>query len=73
MPEAIRLAEEIAANPASTLRTIKEMAHHEPSSPSYETTDKRSASAFNAALETRDHREVVRAIAEKRTPRFHDV
>ena len=72
MPEAIRLAEEIAANPASTLRTIKEMTYHELFSPSYETTDRRSTSTFNAALQTPEHREAVRAFAEKRSPRFHD-
>lgn len=71
--EAIALGEEIAANPASTLRTIKEMTYHELFSPSYETTDRRSTSIFNAARETAEHREAVRAFAEKRSPRFHDV
>ena len=72
LPEAIALAEEIAANPTSTLRTIKEMTYRELFSPSYETTDRRSTSTFNAALETPEHREAIRAFAEKRTPRFHD-
>ena len=72
LPEAVALAEEIAANPESTLRTIKEMTYRELFSPSYETTDKRSTSTFNAALQTVEHREAIRAFAEKRTPRFHD-
>ena len=72
VPEAVALAQEIAANPASTLRTIKELAYNELYSPSYETTDKRSTSTFNAALQTVEHREAIRAFAEKRTPRFHD-
>ena len=72
MPEAIALAEEIASNPSSTLRTIKELTYRELYSPSYETTNRRSTETFNAGLQTPEHREAIRAFAEKRTPRYHD-
>ena len=72
LPEAIALGQEIAANPSSTLRTIKELAYAELFSPSLETTEQRSSRTFNAALQTPEHREAIRAFAEKRAPRYHE-
>ena len=72
LPEAIALAREIASNPTSTLRTIKELTFRELFAPSLEATEQRSQSTFNAALQTPEHREAIRAFAEKRAPRFHD-
>jgi len=73
MPEAIALAAEIAANPSATLRTVKEMTFSDMFAPDIEATKQNSREKFDAALKTPEHREAVRAFAEKREPRFHDV
>lgn len=72
LPEAIALGEEIAANPASTLRTVKKMTFDDLFAPTLEATEQRSRVEFDAALQTPEHREAVRAFAERRAPRFHD-
>ena len=72
LPEAIALGQEIAANPASTLRAVKEMTYQDLFAPNLEATEQNSRVRFDAALLTPEHREEVRAFSEKRTPRFHD-
>ena len=72
LPEAIALGQEIAANPASTLRAVKEMTYQDLFAPDLEATEQNSRVRFDAALLTPEHREAVRAFSEKRTPRFHD-
>ena len=72
LPEAIALGQEIAANPASTLRTVKKMTFDDLFAPTLEATEQNSRVEFDAALQTPEHREAVRAFSERRTPRFHD-
>ena len=72
LPEAIALGQEIAANPASTLHAVKEMTFQDLFAPNLEAAEQNSRVRFDAALETPEHREAVRAFSEKRTPRFHD-
>ncbi len=72
LPEAIALGQEIAANPASTLRTVKKMTFDDLFAPTLDATEQNSRVEFDAALQTPEHREAVRAFSERRTPRFHD-
>ena len=82
LPEAIALGQEIAANPASTLRAVKEMTYQDLFAPNLEATEQNAqamrcgeplaaahgADALRAAAAP-EHREAVRAFSEKRTPR----
>lgn len=73
LQEAVALGEEIAANPSTTLRTIKEMTFRDFFAPDIEAVKENSGTNFAASRQTPEHREAVRAFTEKRTPRFHDV
>lgn len=69
LPEALRLAEELARRaPASTAR-LKALLHEAPTLPRDEVL-RREADALLACMDTRDWREGVDAFAEKREPRF---
>ncbi len=72
LPEAIALGQEIAANPVSTLRTVKTMTFKDLFAPDLAATEENSRVEFDAALQTPEHREAVRAFVDRRTPRFHD-
>lgn len=72
LPEAIALGQEIAANPVSTLHTVKKMTFDDLFAPTLEATEQNSRVHFDAALQTPEHREAVRAFSERRTPRFHE-
>ncbi len=72
LPEAVALGQEIAANPASTLRTVKQMTFDALFAPDLDTVEQDSRVRFDAALQTPEHREAVRAFVEKRAGRFHD-
>ena len=72
LPEAIALGQEIAANPASTLHTVKQMTFDALFAPDLETVEADSRVRFDHALQTPEHREAVRAFVEKRAGRFHD-
>ena len=72
LPEAIALGQEIAANPESTLRTVKQITFRDFFAPGLDAVQENSRAQFDAALETPEHREAVSAFVEKRPPRFHD-
>ncbi len=72
LPEAIALGQEIAANPESTLRAVKEMLFSDFFAPNIEAVQQNSRSKFDASLKTPEHREAVLGFVEKRAPRFHD-
>ena len=72
IPEAVRLGQEIAANPESTLRVIKQMIWADLRSNGDEGTWRRSAERFAAARKTVEHREALLAFRDKRPPKFHD-
>ena len=72
MPAAVALGEEIAANPASTLATIKRTIYEDMLLTEMQAAEPRSTQRFNDARKTVEHREALLAIREKRKPRFHD-
>ena len=72
IPEAVALAEEIAANPESTLRVIKRMLWEDLLETDFTETSRRSSENFSAAGRTVEAREAVRAFMEKRERKFHD-
>ena len=72
LPEAIALGQEIAENPVSTLRTVKQMTFNDFFAPSVDAARQNSRTHFDTSLKTPEHREAVRAFTEKRAPRFHD-
>lgn len=69
MPEAMTLAQKIAANPGTVLRMTKRLLREGERS-SLETLLELSASYQAIAHHTADHHEAVRAFVEKRSPRF---
>ena len=71
--EAIALATEIAAHPVSTLSTIKRMVFDDLLTTDFATIDKRSEQNFSDARRSPEHREALRALAQKRDPQYHDV
>jgi 2-(1,2-epoxy-1,2-dihydrophenyl)acetyl-CoA isomerase len=72
MPEAIALAQEIAANPEPTLRTVKRMMWEDLTANGDESTWRRSTENITNARKTAEYREGMLAFAEKRPPRYHD-
>jgi enoyl-CoA hydratase/carnithine racemase len=69
MPEAMTLAQKIAANPGTVLRMTKRLLREGERS-SLEALLELSASYQAIAHHTADHHEAVRAFVEKRSPRF---
>ncbi len=69
MDEALKLAEEIAAQPPQALRLAKTLLRHGTHA-SYDTIMEMSAAAQAVMHHTEDHIEGVDAILEKRTPEF---
>lgn len=72
LPQAVALAQEMAANPESTLRTIKRMLWEDLLANGDESTWRRSTENITAARKTAEYREGILAFAEKRPPRYHD-
>lgn len=72
VPEAIKLAQEIAANPIDTLASIKRMIWDDLASTDVASVWRRSSERFAAARKTVQHREALLAMKEKRDSRFHD-
>ena len=72
VPEAIKLAQEIAANPIDTLANIKRMIWDDLASTDVASVWRRSSERFAAARKTVQHREALLAMKEKRDSRFHD-
>jgi enoyl-CoA hydratase/carnithine racemase len=72
IPAAVELAAEIARNPETTLRKIKELVWLDLRETDFEVTQRRSAETFSASVQSIEGREAVRAFQEKREPRFHD-
>jgi enoyl-CoA hydratase/carnithine racemase len=72
VPEAIKLAQEIAANPIDTLASIKRMVWDDLASTDVSSVWRRSSERFAAARKTVQHREALLAMKEKRDSRFHD-
>ena len=70
--EAIALAGEIAAHPASTLATIKRMIFEDLLASDFEAIDRRSEDHFAAARRSPEHREALSALGQRREPRYHD-
>lgn len=73
LPEAIALAQEIAANPASSLSQIKELVWNDLLDTDFDLIQRRSGERFSASVQSIEGREAVRAFAEKRPAKFHDV
>ncbi len=73
LPEATALAQEIAANPTSTLRRVKSMLYRDYFAADIEAVKQNSGENFQAALRTPERHEALLAFREKRDPRFHDV
>jgi enoyl-CoA hydratase/carnithine racemase len=71
-PEAVALAAEIAAHPVSTLATIKRMVFDDLLATDFDAIDERSEQSFAEARRSPEHREALRALGQKRDPRFHD-
>lgn len=72
MPRAISLAEEIAANPVSTLHTIKRTIFDDMKLTEMDQAEVRSTRLFGEARKTAVHREALLALREKRPPKYHD-
>jgi enoyl-CoA hydratase/carnithine racemase len=72
VPEAIKLAQEIAANPIDTLASIKRMIWDDLASTDVASVWRRSDDRFSEARKTVQHREALLAMKEKRDSRFHD-
>lgn len=72
MEHALAMAEEIAANPTSTLHTIKRLMWEELWTEGYSATKRRSDAYFEQAERTAEHQEALAAFRERRSPRFHD-
>ncbi len=72
LPEATALAQEIAANPVSTLRRVKSMVYRDYFAPDIEAVKQNSHDNFQAALRTPERQEALLAFREKRDPRFDD-
>jgi len=70
LPEALKRAEEIAANPPASLQMIKELLSQNGSEPNLETVQRRELSALRKAYRTPEHREAVQAFLERRAPDF---
>jgi enoyl-CoA hydratase/carnithine racemase len=73
IPAAIELATEIAANPISSLATIKRMLWDDLAATDVSSVWRRSGENFANARKTPEHREALLALREKRKPNFHDV
>jgi enoyl-CoA hydratase/carnithine racemase len=72
IPEAVKLGNEIAANPEGTLREIKALLWNDLMDSGSDETWKRSSEHFAASRKTAEHRESLLAFREKRSPKFHD-
>ena len=72
IPEAVKLGNEIAANPEGTLREIKALLWNDLMDSGSDETWKRSSEHFSASRKTAEHRESLLAFREKRSPKFHD-
>ena len=72
IPEAVKLGQEIAANPESTLRIIKQMIWADLRSSGDDGIWRRSSEHFAASRKTAEHREALLAFRQKRPPKFHD-
>lgn len=72
LPEAVTLAAEIAENPTSTLRTVKEMIWNDLVGTDFQKMWKTSTKNFSASLQSDEAKEAVNAFVEKRSPQFHD-
>ena len=72
IPEAVKLGNEIAANPEGTLREIKALLWNDLMDSGSDETWKRSGEHFAASRKTAEHRESLLAFREKRAPKFHD-
>lgn len=72
VPAAIELAAEIAANPISSLATIKRMLWDDLAATDVASVWRKSSENFANARKTPEHREALLALREKRKPKFHD-
>jgi enoyl-CoA hydratase/carnithine racemase len=72
MPEAIALAQEIAANPQSTLRTIKKMMWEDLTASGDDGTWQRANDYLLEARKTAEYREGILTFSEKRDARYPD-
>ena len=70
LDEALATAEEIAANPAPSLRMIKDLLTRNGTCDDLAAVGKREHEALAAAYETPEHHEAVAAFIEKRSPDF---
>lgn len=71
VPTAVEVASRIAANPTSTLASIKRLAWEELWSTDYTGTKRRSDEFFAEAEASPAFKEAMQAFAERRPPRFH--
>jgi enoyl-CoA hydratase/carnithine racemase len=72
LPTALGLARELAANPAPQLRMIKELLTRNGSETDLSAVQQRETEHLRTCWKTEEHREAVRAFAEKRPPRFRE-
>lgn len=70
LPQALALAREIAANPASSLRLIKELLSVNGSCEDLTAVQAREVAALEKAYASAEHKEAVSAFLEKRKPDF---
>ena len=69
---AVELAGEIAANPISTLATIKRLIWDDVAATDVASIWRKSSETFARARTTTEHREALLALKDKRSARFHD-
>jgi enoyl-CoA hydratase/carnithine racemase len=72
VPAAIELAAEIAANPISTLATIKRMIWDDLAAIDVASVWRKSSDKFAESRKTPEHREALLALKDKRKSNFHD-
>ena len=70
LSEALKRAEEIAANPPASLQMIKELLSENGTEPDLEAVQQRELKALREAYRTPEHREAVQAFLERRPPDF---
>lgn len=71
MPEALKLAGEIAANPTDAVWSAKKLLHRNMVERDKQEVTRREGAAIYAQYQSAGHKEAVRAFIEKREPRFN--
>ncbi len=72
MPQALKLAEEIAANPTDAVWSAKKLLHRNMVDSDKQAVSRREGAAIYEQYQSAGHKEAVRAFIEKRNPRFNE-